>query len=273
MSGKRYIPAGPTQDDSELLRMVSRAFEVSGAQPLADDFVVSRVIARMTSALKKRVPPTRRFRYATAFVLLGATMGAAFAAVSVPAVRVWLHPVAPAPVNPPTSLKTTTPAPPPRPVPAAPMPLVPTTKTAPPKPRVAPPVPAAALPAAPPTDNQSPAARLFEEARRARSLGWDALAAKQFQSLIDEHQQSPEADISRLAAGRLYRRLGDHTRALAAFSSYCRLHPEGPLQEEAMAGTAESLSSLGRQQEAAAAWKALAKAHPQSPYVKSLEAP
>jgi len=250
--------------DEQLLKVVSQAYQATPATTSADDFAVNRAVARVVSGNANRLRPKARFGYATALVLIGISAGAALAAISVPAVRAWLQPALPAkfiepaaPSLPPEKVKFTRPDP--KPVkPSVKENAVSATKTQ---------EEAAPLPA----DNA--AAVMFYEARKARTLGWDALAAKKFQALIDAYPQSEEADISRLAAGRLYHRLNENLAAFEAFSSYLRLHPGGPLEEEAMAGSAESLAALNRKDEAAAAWKALSNAYPQSPYLQHQPVP
>jgi len=252
--------------DEQLLKVVSQAYQATPATTSADDFAVNRAVARVVSGNANRLRPKARFGYATALVLIGISAGAALAAISVPAVRAWLQPASPAnliePASPSLQPETVKFTPPDR------KPVKPSVKE-----NAVSSSAAKAQEEAAPLPEENAAAVMFYEARKARTLGWDALAAKKFQALIDAYPQSEEADISRLAAGRLYHRLNEHQAAFDAFSSYLRLHPGGPLEEEAMAGSAESLAALNRKDEAAAAWKALSNAYPQSPYMQSQPVP
>jgi TolA-binding protein len=250
------------QDDAEqrlVLQLVAHAYPRENNN--FDDHTVSRAIARVNEKRRTAASGRKKLRLSVAMVLLGTLAGGALAAVSIPTLlKRQAAPTTPLPRNPLASpVSQALPAPATQ-APEAPPP--PVAKAS--KPRSADHATAPAI--TPDAAPDSGAANLFEEARRARALGWDALAAKRFEQLINEYPTSPEADVSRLAAGRLYRKLGDHTRALAAFSSYLKHNPRGPLEEEAMAGIAQSLESLGR--DATPAWQALAAAHPQSPYLK-----
>ncbi len=262
-----FDPATPV-DDALLLKAVAEAYQATPNHVATDDFVVGRVVARVGIGNGKRKRFAQRVSYATLLAVVGVTGGAAAAAVSVPLLRGWLQPTAPAVVAPKPRV-VFTPSPsvsaPLVPPPVVPERVAPRSPPAPSQPAVAPVQPNEE----PDAEVANPAAALFEHARKARALGWHELAAKQFQALIDGYPESPEADISRLAAGRLYLRLNQHASALKAFSSYVQAHPEGALQEEALAGVAQSLTGLGRQADADAAWKALRDAHPQSPYLQT----
>lgn len=237
-----------------MLQLVARAYPARHAHD--DAHVITRAVGRTKSRQQPRALGGRTLRWSWALILVGVLSGGALAAVAFRSQ--WQRPASPQPVPPPPArLPALAPPSPPLPPPEPPPRPIATMK-----PR------ALAATPAPSTDAaaENGAGQLFEEARRARAMGWDPLAAQKFEELLSRFPDSPEADVSRLAAGRLYRRLGNHTAALAAFSSYLRHNPGGALEEEAMAGTAQSLESLG--QDAAAAWQALAAAHPQSPYLK-----
>lgn len=261
---KRTFGPPPSNDDDAdqqlVLQLVARAYPPQHAHN--DDRLINGAIARLHESKPPASSARSELRLSFAMILLGVFAGGALAAVSIPTLlKRPKAPSAPLPQLPaPTSPVTHA-----MPAPTAPATQNPSPNFAPPaKPR---PVAPTTVPASTPdAATENGAARLFEEARRARGLGWDALAATRFEQLITDFPTSPEADVSRLAAGRLYRRLGDHTSALSAFSSYVEHNPGGPLEEEAMAGVAQSLESLGR--DATGAWQTLAAAHPQSPYLK-----
>jgi hypothetical protein len=144
-----------------------------------------------------------------------------------------------------------------------------------PRPRVAPPpappeeAPAPTEPAPPPVaaPSVSPAARLFQEAERARRSGDAAGAERLYARLTAEFRDTREEVVGRALRGQLLADdLGRPAEGLAAFDEYLRAQPRGVLAEEARAGRAEALGRLGRRREEGAAWRDLLASHPRSIY-------
>jgi TolA-binding protein len=92
--------------------------------------------------------------------------------------------------------------------------------------------------------------------------------------LLQQYPESPQANISRVALGRLYTcRWARPQQAVAAFGRYLDANPDGPLAEEALAGKAQSHDELNQAEAAAAAWQELQRRFPSSPYLHKKQAP
>lgn len=260
---RRSPPMGSEAPDEALLRLVAEAHPGHPEQP-HDEILVAKAaraaLARTRPSERRRVP---WWRTATALAGVGLFVGAAGAALSVPTLERWWAAARPSAVS--SAAQEASQPVPPAAVPEAPQRPA-AAPSAPPGPQTRPSSPMATT--APVGEPATPeAVRLFDEARRARALGWDALAAARFEAVFEQHPESPEAAVSRIAAARLHQKLGDYPRALAAFEGYLANAPSGPLHEEALAGRAEVLSALQRSEEARRAFDDLARAYPRSPYL------
>jgi tetratricopeptide (TPR) repeat protein len=110
------------------------------------------------------------------------------------------------------------------------------------------------------------AQELLKRANAARSRGELTRAAALLGELQTRFPASGEAQVSRVALGKIESALGAHERALQQFSSY--LATGGSLDEEALAGRGEALCALGRKPEELSAWQTLLTRFPASVYAR-----
>jgi TolA-binding protein len=108
-------------------------------------------------------------------------------------------------------------------------------------------------------------AELFARANAARRAHEYDEAIGLYTRLQRAHEGSREAEVSRVALGRLLLDEKDQPqRALRLFGAYLRATPDGELAEEATAGRALALRRLGRDDDERAAWRTLVERFPGS---------
>ncbi|HMI93488.1 MAG TPA: hypothetical protein VK509_19080, partial [Polyangiales bacterium] len=117
------------------------------------------------------------------------------------------------------------------------------------------------------------AAELFAAANLARREREPAAAVRLYRELARVHPRSEEAQVARVALGRLLLdRVGDARGALREFDAYLAGPAQRALREDAAIGKALALGRLGRAREERAAWKALLAEFPASAYAERARA-
>jgi TolA-binding protein len=135
-----------------------------------------------------------------------------------------------------------------------------------PEPAADPTPPSSAKPSSSPDD-------LFSRANAARRARDYDDAIRLYQRLQKEHRGSREAQVSRVALGRLLLDERDRPKqALRLFDAYLKQAPTGSLAEEATAGRALALGKLGKNQAEREAWEQLLHQFPGSAYAKRARA-
>lgn len=113
---------------------------------------------------------------------------------------------------------------------------------------------------------EGPAA-LFSRGNNARRSGHYAEATRLYARLHEVFPESAEANVSRVALGRLLvDRSQNLTRALRLFEDYLRLAPGGSLTEQALAGRVLAFRKLGRRDDEQGALQRLLELFPDSPH-------
>ncbi len=113
------------------------------------------------------------------------------------------------------------------------------------------------------------AAALLAAATEARRTGDLPRATQLYGELQRRFSGSREANVSRIALGRvLLDELARPADALAQFDGYLRSQRSGTLAEEARVGRATALDRLGRDADAERAWRELLELHPASPHAE-----
>jgi hypothetical protein len=117
------------------------------------------------------------------------------------------------------------------------------------------------------------AAELFAAANLARREREPAAAVRLYRELARVYPRSEEAQVARVALGRLLLdRVGDARGALREFNAYLALPAQRALREDAVIGKALALGRLGRAREERSAWQALLAEFPASAYAERASA-
>jgi TolA-binding protein len=110
---------------------------------------------------------------------------------------------------------------------------------------------------------------LFAEANARRRAGDDESAKRLYLELQSRYPTSDEAQISRIALGRLLLdRAHAPAAALAQFDAFLSRSSQSGLAQEALFGRATALGQLGRQDDEARTWRALLDRFPESIYAE-----
>jgi hypothetical protein len=117
------------------------------------------------------------------------------------------------------------------------------------------------------------AAELFASANAARREREPAAAVRLYRELARVYPRSDEAQVARVALGRLLLdRVGDARGALREFDAYLERPAQRALREDAVIGKALALGRLRRYAEERRAWKALLEQFPASAYAERARA-
>ncbi|MEM1033409.1 MAG: tetratricopeptide repeat protein [Myxococcota bacterium] len=109
------------------------------------------------------------------------------------------------------------------------------------------------------------AAALFRAAQQARNRGDLGRARNLYETLLQRHPRSREAEVARVSLAAVLRDLGaSDADALSQYDRYLDDRPAGTLAEEALVGRARSLERLGRRAEAKRTWGELLRRYPRS---------
>lgn len=120
--------------------------------------------------------------------------------------------------------------------------------------------------------NAVTARKLFAEANLRRRSGDDVRARQQYEELQRLFPISAEAQMSRVALGRLLLTRGQAADALKQFDCYLAQDTGKGLAEEALFGRATALQQLGRHNEESKTWTTLVDRYPGSIYADGARA-